>query len=122
MDSLKQVKARRSRLRRGIRKKITGNATRPRLCVFRSNKQVYAQIINDYQAHTLASCSSIDQSVQDRVSGLSKQDAAREVGRQLAEKAKEANISDVVFDRNVYLYHGRIQALADGAREGGLNF
>lgn len=121
MDSLKKVKARRSRLRRGIKDQIIGTANRPRLCVYRSNKRIYAQIIDDYQEHTLAACSSLDQSVKDQVTSLAKTEAAKEVGKQLAEKAKANNVDKVVFDRNVYLYHGRVQALADGAREGGLN-
>lgn len=122
MDSLKRVKFRRSRLRRGIRKKIKGTADQPRLCVYRSNKRIYGQIIDDYQGHTLVSCSSLDQAVKDQLTNLSKTEAAREVGKQLAAKAKASNISNVVFDRNIYLYHGRVQALANGAREGGLNF
>lgn len=122
MDSLKRVKARRSRLRRGIRKKIVGTATKPRLCVFKSNKRIYAQIIDDYKGHTIAYCSTFDHAVKDQVNNLTKTDASFEVGKQLAAKAQEANISEVVFDRNVYLYHGRVKALADGAREGGLNF
>lgn len=122
MDSLKQKKTRRSRLRRGIRKKIKGTAFKPRLCVFRSNKRIYAQIIDDYKGHTLASASSVQQDVRDQVTSLTKTEAARVVGQKLAEKALEANINKVVFDRNIYLYHGRVKALADGAREQGLNF
>ncbi len=121
MDSLKRVKSRRSRLRRGIRKKITGTSSKPRLCVFKSNKRIYAQVIDDYQGHTIAHCSTFDHSVKDQISGLTKTDASFEVGKQLAAKARDANVSQVVFDRNVYLYHGRVKALADGAREGGLN-
>lgn len=122
MDSLKRVKARRSRLRRGIRKKIKGTASKPRLCVFKSNKRIYAQVIDDYRGHTIAQSSTFDHSVREQVNGLTKTDASFEVGKQLAAKAQEANVSQVVFDRNVYLYHGRVKALADGAREGGLNF
>lgn len=122
MDSLKRVKSRRARLRRGIRTKIKGTGEKPRLCVFRSNKRIYAQVIDDYQGHTLVGISTLDQSVKDQVSGLTKTEAARIAGKQLAAKALEANVERVVFDRNVYLYHGRVQALADGAREGGLNF
>lgn len=122
MDSLKQKKTRRQRLRRGIRKKIKGTAEKPRMVVFRSNKQIYAQVINDYKESTLASASSIDQDIREEVNGLSKSEAAKVVGQKLAERAVEADISRVVFDRNVYLYHGRVKALADGAREQGLNF
>ncbi len=122
MDSLKQKKTRKERLRRGIRKKIKGTAEKPRIVVFRSNKQIYAQVIDDYKESTLASASSIDQDLRDEVKGLSKSEAAKVVGQKLAEKALDADISRAVFDRNVYLYHGRVKALADGAREQGLNF
>ncbi len=122
MDSLKQKKARKSRLRRGIRKKIKGTAEKPRLVVFRSNKRIYAQVIDDYKASTLVSASSLDQEVREQVSEMTKTEAAKVVGQKLAERAYENDINRVVFDRNVYLYHGRIKALADGAREQGLNF
>lgn len=122
MDSLKRVKARRSRLRRGIRKKVKGTADKPRLCVYRSNKRIYAQVIDDYQGHTIAGASTLEDGVKSQVANLPKTEAAREVGKQLASKALAANVSTVVFDRNVYLYHGRVKALAEGAREGGLNF
>lgn len=109
---------RRKRVKSRIRGKISGDAARPRLSVFRSNKQIYAQLIDDISAHTLASASSAEVKSKDS----SKVDVAKEVGKNLAEKAKAAGISNVVFDRGGYLYHGRVKALADGAREGGLDF
>ncbi len=110
--------AKRQKVKNRIRGKISGTADRPRLSVFRSNKQIYAQLIDDINAHTLAAASSSEVSVKD----ASKVDIAKEVGKTLAEKAKTAGISNVVFDRGGYIYHGRVKALAEGAREGGLDF
>ncbi len=107
---------RRIKIKFRIRKKVNGTAERPRLSVFRSNKQIYAQVINDNEGKTLASASSLG------LEKLAKMDQAKKVGEILAEKAKAAGVVEVVFDRNGYLYHGRVQALADGAREGGLKF
>ena len=109
---------RRLRIKRRIRKKISGNAELPRLSVFRSNKQIYAQFINDIDGITLASVSSQDKSLEGKK--LNKIDQAKAVGKLAAEKSKEAGIKEVVFDRNGYLYHGRVKAFADSAREGGL--
>lgn len=109
---------RRLRIKRGIRNKITGTSERPRLSVFRSNKAIYAQLIDDVAGHTLVSASSKDASV----SGGSKVEQSKQVGAMLAEKAKAANIENVVFDRNGFRFHGRIAALAEGARENGLKF
>lgn len=109
---------RRSRVKRGIRKKITGSSARPRLTVFRSNKNIYAQLVDDLNGHTLASANSL----QEGISGPNPVEAATAVGKALAEAAKEAGIESVVFDRNGYQYHGRVKALAEGAREGGLSF
>ncbi|MFK7935552.1 MAG: 50S ribosomal protein L18 [Saprospiraceae bacterium] len=108
---------RRRRIRYRIRKKINGTAEKPRLSVFRSNKEIYVQLIDDVNGHTLASVSSrhLD------VSG-SAVEVAKQVGQAIADKAKGAGIEDVVFDRSGYLYHGRVKSLADGAREGGLKF
>jgi len=97
-----------------------GTAERPRLCVFRSNKQIYAQLINDADGVTLCAASSREKEV--ATDKTTKVDVAKTVGSRIAEKAKEAGIDSVVFDRNGYLYHGRIQSLAEGAREGGLKF
>ncbi len=108
---------RRVRIKKGIRKKITGTAQRPRLSVFRSNTRIYAQIVDDTQGKTLASASSFDVNA-----NKLNIDVAKEVGKKLAENAKNTGISQVVFDRGGYLYHGKVKALADAAREGGLQF
>ena len=115
MSTAKKV-VRRKKIKQRIRKKINGTSSIPRLCVFRSNKQIYAQIIDDISGETLCAASSKTVAV----SGT-KVEQAKEVGKALAEKAKADNIENVVFDRSGYLYHGRVKALADGAREGGLN-
>ena len=107
---------RRIKIKFRIRKKIVGTAERPRLSVFRSNKQIYAQVINDKAGVTLAAASSLG------FEKRNKTEQAKKVGLLLAEKAKAAGVESVVFYRNGYLYHGRVQSLADGAREGGLNF
>ncbi|MBK6732414.1 MAG: 50S ribosomal protein L18 [Bacteroidetes bacterium] len=109
---------RRSRIRYGIRNKISGTAARPRLSVFRSNKEIYAQIIDDVAGHTLASVSS--RSLKE-VKGT-KVEIAKQIGVEMAKIAVEKGISEVRFDRSGYLYHGRIKAIAEGAREGGLKF
>ena len=107
---------RRIKIKYRIRKSVNGTAERPRLSVFRSNKQIYVQVINDVDGRTLASASSIG------MEAMPKIEQAAKVGALLAEKAKAAGITSVVFDRNGYLYHGRVKALADAAREAGLNF
>lgn len=101
-----------------LRKKVAGTAERPRLAVFRSLKHVYAQIIDDTKGHTLVAASSQDAGHE----GGGNAEGAKAVGARLAEKAKAAGIESVVFDRGGFAYHGRVAALADGAREGGLNF
>jgi large subunit ribosomal protein L18 len=105
----------------GIRKRVAGDDTRPRLSVFRSATHIYAQVINDETGKTIAQASTVDKAIRDSVKGKKKSDAAKEVGKALAERAKKAGVSAVVFDRNGFRYHGRIAAVADGAREGGLN-
>lgn len=110
---------RRKRIQLRIRKKIKGTAERPRLNVFRSNRYIYAQVIDDIQGHTLAAADSREATISNEGN---KVDQAREVGKLLAERAKEANVETVLFDRGGYLYHGRVKALADGAREGGMKF
>jgi large subunit ribosomal protein L18 len=110
---------RRNSIRTRIRRVIKGTAERPRLSVFRSNKQIYVQLINDIDGVTLASASSAVKGFE--VKGK-KADLAKEVGKQIAEKAIQAGVKSVVFDRGGYLYHGRVKALAEGAREGGLQF
>ena len=107
---------RRIKIKFRIRKSVNGTAERPRLSVFRSNKQIYAQIINDLTGNTLVSASSRGMET------MPKKEQAAKVGELVAKKALEAGITQVVFDRNGYLYHGRVQELADGARKGGLKF
>lgn len=105
----------RQRIHLRVRKKITGTMERPRLSVFRSNKSIYCQIIDDLSGHTLASANS-------KGTTGTNVEQAMEVGKMIAERAQAAGITNVVFDRSGYLYHGRIKSLADGAREGGLQF
>lgn len=100
-----------------IRKTVKGTEERPRLCVFRSGKHMYAQVINDVNGHTIVTSSSLI--VKTEKTG---KDLAKEIGQEVAKAALAKNIKNVVFDRNGYVYHGRVQALAEGAREGGLNF
>lgn len=111
---------RRFRIKMRIRKIVSGTAERPRLNVFRSNKQIYAQLVNDLTGTTLLAVSSMDKNIA-AVAGTKTEKAAL-VGKALAEKAVAAGINSVVFDRNGYLYHGRVKQLADAAREGGLKF
>ena len=106
-----------------IRKKISGTAERPRLAVFKSLKQIYAQIIDDSNGVTILSASSLSNEISDEIKKTkSKIEKSKVVGKLLAAKAKDKGIESVVFDRSGYRYHGRIQAIADGAREGGLKF
>jgi large subunit ribosomal protein L18 len=108
----------RLRRHRRVRSKITGTAARPRLAVYRSNARIYAQVIDDASGHTLVSASSLDKDV----AGSKRAEQAALVGKLLAERAKGAGVQTVVFDRGGYLYHGRVKALADAAREAGLEF
>ncbi len=110
---------RRAKIRKRIRKNVLGTPERPRLSVYRSNKEIYAQIVNDLDGTTLVAASSRDTTI--TVEG-SKVEVASSVGKAIAEKAKKAGIDAVAFDRGGYLYHGRVKSLADGAREGGLKF
>jgi len=105
-----------------VRKKIYGTAERPRLSVFRSSKHIYAQLIDDEKGITLASASTLDKELRGKIANGGSVEAARQVGELIAKRAKEKGVAKVVFDRGGYLYHGRIQALADAAREGGLEF
>ena len=105
-----------------IRKRVSGTLERPRLVVSRSNRQIYAQIIDDERGVTIATVSSLDPSLRDSLAGKNKTEAARMVGVRMAEVAKDKGIEKVVFDRHGFLCHGRVKALADGAREGGLDF
>jgi len=110
---------RRARIKKRIRKSISGTSTRPRLSVFRSNKQIYAQVIDDVKGVTITSASS---NVKDTTQKVNKTDQAKLIGKEIAENASKAGIKEVVFDRNGYLYHGRVKALAESARENGLKF
>ena len=118
---IKNKKAhRRFRIKKRIRKTINGTAERPRMSVFRSNKQIYVQLIDDQSGKTLFSASSRDESVAD--DKVNKIEQAEKVGKHIADQATKAGIETVVFDRNGYLYHGRIKSLAEAARKGGLKF
>ena len=110
---------RRRKLRYRIRRRVNGTAARPRLSVYRSNKSIYCQLIDDLNGVTLAYASSNDEGVP---SGVNKVDQSKVVGKLIGEKALAKNVKAVVFDRSGYLYHGRVKALADGAREAGLQF
>lgn len=105
-----------------VRTKISGTAARPRLAVYRSTNHIYAQVIDDVAQKTLCAASTVEKEVAAKVKGLNKTDAAKVVGAAVAKKALELNISEVVFDRGGYVYTGRVQALAEGAREAGLKF
>ena len=108
---------RRKRIKLGIRRKISGTAERPRLSVFRSNRAIYAQVIDDVKGVTMASISS-----KEIGKDILNVESSKEVGKKLAEKVKEAGLETVVFDRNGYPYHGRVKAFAEGVREGGIKF
>lgn len=112
----------RSRRHARVRKKVHGTAERPRLCVYRSLQEIYAQVIDDEAGNTLISASSIDHELRSQTAGLKKSDQARLVGKAVAERARAKGIKTVVFDRGGYRYIGRVKALADAAREGGLDF
>lgn len=105
-----------------VRKKISGTGERPRLCVFRSAKHIYAQVIDDVTGTTLVSASTLDEAVKGKLKYTGNKEAAHEVGKLVGNKAVEKGIKKVVFDRGGYLYHGRVKELADGAREAGLEF
>ncbi len=113
---------RRIRIKKRIRKIVSGTPEIPRMSVFRSNKQIYVQLVDDINAKTLLSASSCEKEVEEKSKGVNKTEQAKLVGLLFAEKAKKAGIEKVVFDRNGYLYHGRIKQLADATREGGLKF
>jgi large subunit ribosomal protein L18 len=118
--ALTKVK-RRKRIKMRIRKNIVGTQERPRMTVFRSNKEMYVQLVDDLSGKTLVAASSL---MKDEVKsdGMNKTEQAKQVGKLIARKSQDQGISTVIFDRNGYLYHGRVKALADAAREGGLKF
>ena len=111
---------RRKRIKMRIRKTVNGTSDRPRMTIFRSNKRIYVQLIDDANSQTLVSASSREKAIED--SKMNKIEQAQKVGGLVAEKAKAAGVSTVIFDRNGYLYHGRVKSLAEAARKGGLKF
>jgi large subunit ribosomal protein L18 len=111
-------KSRRLRIKLGIRRKISGTAARPRLSVFKSNKGIYAQIIDDLSGATLAQANSFELGVNNNAN----LEVSKKVGLSIAQRAKDAGVEAIVFDRGGYIFHGKVKALADGAREGGLKF
>ena len=121
MSTNPRTQSRLSRQKR-VRKKIRGDWSRPRLSVFRSASHIYAQVIDDERGVTLAAASTLSPDVKGQISGLKKCEAAKAVGKAVAEAAKARGVESVVFDRNGFLYHGRVKALSEGARENGLKF
>tara|TARA_R110001592_G_scaffold27763_28_gene103007 strand:- start:3179 stop:3574 length:396 start_codon:yes stop_codon:yes gene_type:complete len=123
---LKPAQRRNFRTRNKIRRvnidRVGVRETRPRLSVFRSGKQIYAQVICDIKGETLAAASTLEKELKEKVKSGANKEAALEVGKLLAERAKKAGVTKVVFDRGRYIYHGRVKALAEGARDGGLDF
>ncbi|MFN7312137.1 MAG: 50S ribosomal protein L18 [Bacteroidota bacterium] len=117
MSEIRKKLERRAKIRKGIRSRVFGTPEKPRLSVFRSNKDIYAQLIDDVHGKTIASASS--KNLKDKATKIEK---SAIVGKELAEKAKAAGVNTCIFDRNGYLYHGRVKSLAEGAREGGLQF
>jgi len=105
-----------------VRKKVFGTPERPRLAVYKSLKHMHAQIIDDTKGVTLVSASTVEKEIKEKIKGLTKTEAAKVVGQVIAERAKEKGIKAVVFDRGGFIYHGRVKAVAEGAREGGLEF
>jgi large subunit ribosomal protein L18 len=125
MSAIKTKKQARLKRKKSIRKRLNGTAERPRLTVFRSSKHIYAQIVDDGRKHTLVSASSSDQRVREFIQAgdsPKKISIAHFVGKLVADRALEKGIKKVVFDRNGFLYHGRVKAISDGAREAGLDF
>jgi large subunit ribosomal protein L18 len=122
MDRAKAKRLARQRRHARVRKHLSGTSERPRLCVFRSSKHMHAQIIDDVQGHTLVSASTVDPEVRPQIDGKDKTAQAQVVGEVLAKRALDAGITQVVFDRGGYVYHGRVKSLADAARKAGLVF
>jgi len=122
MGSLNFKKRARLKRKKRIRKKVVGTEIRPRLCVFRSTRHIYAQIIDDAKGQTLAAASTLEKTVKESSEMENKMNAATLVGKLLAERAIGKGVKQIVFDRNGFLYHGRVKAVSDGARESGLKF
>jgi large subunit ribosomal protein L18 len=118
----KTQQEKRERRKYSIRKKVSGTAERPRLTVFRSSKHIYAQVVNDDARQTIATASTLDEQLIPQLAGLKKTEKAKKIGAAIAERLKAKGIDKVVFDRNGYIYHGRVLALAAAAREAGLKF
>jgi large subunit ribosomal protein L18 len=117
-----EARTARQRRHRRVRAKLTGSASRPRLCVFRSLNHIYAQVINDEQGHTLVTASTLDPEIKGQTNGKAKSAQAQLVGSLVAKRALDSGVKEVVFDRGGYQYHGRIKALAEAARQAGLKF
>lgn len=122
MDSTELKRKARLKRKKRIRKRVHGTTDRPRLSVFRSKKHIYAQLIDDAVGHTITSASSVEAMMRDRPENKSKISAANQIGKLIAERAAGKGVTKIVFDRNGFLYHGRIKAVSDGAREAGLEF
>ena len=122
MRKKKVRESNRYRRKRRIRKKVFGTSDRPRLTIYRSNEGIYAQLIDDLKGHTLAAAASNDNDNREDFASLEKTEQAHQVGKLLAERAQKKGIEKAVFDRNGFIYHGRVAAVADGAREAGLQF
>ena len=123
MDAAKAKREARGRRHARVRKAVSGTVERPRLAVYRSNAGIYAQVIDDTQSHTIVAASDLEEAVRERAGeGATKSARAKAVGEVIAERAKTAGVDAVLFDRGGFLYHGRVKAVADGAREGGLKF
>ena len=121
MSTLNRKEVRR-RIHRRIRKKVSGTAACPRLAVSYSNQHIYAQVIDDERGHTITAVSTVEQAIRSKLKGLNKTEQAALVGQEIAKKAKKEGIKEVVFDRGGFRYHGRVKALAESAREAGLEF
>ena len=122
MDPNKKKAKRRLRRRHHVRRTLAGSAERPRLTIYRSLRYTYAQLVDDVKGTTLAACSSLEKAVKGKVGNTRNQAAAQAVGEELARRALAAGIQKIAFDRNGFKFHGRVKALADGARKGGLEF
>ncbi len=122
MNKIKKKRIKRLRKKKRVRKKISGTPERPRLVVYRSIKHIYAQVIDDTKGHTLVQASTLERALMDELKNKTKKEKARIVGRVIGKRCIENKIEKVVFDRNGYLYHGRVKEVAEGARESGLKF
>lgn len=122
MDRFKARSLRRRRRRMGVRRRVFGTTEAPRLSVFRSNKNIYCQLIDDETQRTLTHASTMEKEIRGKLANRANKEAAKEIGKRIAQKAKELGVEKVRLDRGCYKYHGRVKELAEGAREGGLKF